>query len=216
MRSKYHLFCIWKGKIHDLAAHQPSWAGFRRKHTHLENIWTFVCWRKQNGDNMKHLIVASPLTVSTTLLPQKKSLPRIHFSPPQTSKVLLCSLYLCVCRRRSLPAVRCHKRNREYLMLSELSGSCEGPDDSARHMCGAGERCCVIVWRGCWQSVVPTHGTTVRHNPDPLDPAPHLPPHPPPPFLHLRVKHLLLSFCLSLPSPTLVFSLKVFFFLFSR
>lgn len=29
--SKCHLFCIWKGKMNDLAAHRPSWAGFRQK-----------------------------------------------------------------------------------------------------------------------------------------------------------------------------------------
>lgn len=95
-----------------------------RKYTHSENICT-VCWRKQNGDNTKHLTVASPSTVSTTLETVKQSLPRIHFSPPQTSKVLLCSLYFYIPRRRSPPAVRRHKtgkKKREYLMLSKLSG----------------------------------------------------------------------------------------------
>lgn len=149
--------------------------------------------------------------------PPQKSLPRIHFAPPQTSKVLLYSLYFYIPRHCSLPAVRRHKTNREYLMLSKPSGSCEGPDDSARHMCGDGERCCVIVWRGCCQSVVPPHGATVRHSPDPLEPPSHLPPlppHPPPPFFRLRVKHLLLSFCLSLPSPTSAFQPQGFFFPF--
>lgn len=83
--SKYHLFCIWTDKIHDLAAHQPSWwADLRRKYTHSENIWTFVCWRKHNGDNMKHLIVASTLNCFYSLTPTKKrsnSTPSTSTSP---------------------------------------------------------------------------------------------------------------------------------------
>lgn len=196
--------------MNDLAARWPSWAGFRKKiHSLREHLRCVL------EKNMKHLIVASPSAVSTTLLPQKKKFTQNpFFTTTNKQGPALLSPLLHPPRRRFPPAVRRHKRHREYLMLSKPSGSCEGPDDSARHMCRDGERCCVIVWRGCWQSVVPPHGATVRHSPDPSDPASHLPPHPPPPFFRLRVKHLLPSFCLSLPSPTSVFSLKGFFFFF--
>lgn len=53
--SKYHLFCIWKGKMND----------FQKENTLTQRTFA-LCWRKQNGDNMKHPIVASPSTVSTT------------------------------------------------------------------------------------------------------------------------------------------------------
>lgn len=118
-----------------------------RKYTHSENICT-VCWRKQNGDNMKHLIVASPLTVSTTLLPQKNFTQNPFFTTTNKQGPALLSLLLHLPLSLSACCALPQKEPRVFDAFKTVR-LMWGPDDSARHMCRAGERCCVIVWQGC-------------------------------------------------------------------